>query len=175
MTAAALAFQPTHVADMRRGHFVQSFQSRQVSLPRGVANDHPTNISQSLHSNSSPSSPEQHGEDGVDMLPPSDGRNSRTLTKGREQTRDTLTERFKVHVTDPSKVAARKIGKSAETVDAYRQIGVPQSWADLIECCRKYPAFALDVLEVMGLDIDRDRESYAIFLSLQRQMQGRGK
>lgn len=122
-----------------------------------------------------PSQRLNNGEDGVDMLPPINGRNTRGLTNDREQTRDTLTERFKVHVTEPSKVAARKLGKSAETVDAYRQIGVPQSWADMVECCRKYPAFALDVVEAMGLDIDRDRESYAIFLSLQLQMQGRGR
>lgn len=152
--------------------------NRGFTLAGESANDISSNISNrnhfpsSLHDNA-PSSPNHNGEESADMLPPSAGRTTDTLTNNREQTRDTLTERFKVHVTEPAKVAARKLGKSAETVDAYRQIGVPQSWADMVETCRKYPAFALDVVEVMGLDIDRDRESYAIFLTLQRQMTGR--
>jgi hypothetical protein len=106
------------------------------------------------------------------MPSPVDGRNSGALTKSREQTRDALQRSFKLHVNEPAKVAARKIGKSAETVDAYRQVGVPQSWADLVECCRKYPGFALDVMEAMGLDVDRDRDAYAMFLSLQRAVRG---
>lgn len=102
----------------------------------------------------------------------SNGRNTSALTNSREQTREALQRSFKVHITDTAKTAARKVGQSAETVDVYRQVNVPIAWAQMVEWCRAYPAFALDVMEHMGLDIDQDRNAYVLFLQLQKQVRG---
>jgi hypothetical protein len=101
----------------------------------------------------------------------------RARTSGRSyeerlQTRTSLHVRLVQHVTEPSKVVAKKIGASADTVDLHRQGGVPQSWAQMIAYCRAYPAFGLEVLELIGIDIDRDRDAYATFLQLQKQVRG---
>jgi hypothetical protein len=149
-----------------------AFPDPQPALTRRVAEDKSPASERAFHRFSPSQRIETYAET-TGMPCPSNGRNSSALTNCREQTREVLQQSFKLHVTEPSKVAARKLGKSAETVDAYRQVGLPKSWADMIECGRKYPAFALDVVEMMGLDIDRDRDSYAIFLSLQRAVRER--
>lgn len=96
-----------------------------------------------------------------------------TTTPGNPtiETRTQLQRSLTLHVTDPAKVVARKIVASPDTVEAHRQ-SVPKSWASMIAYCRAYPAFGLEVLELMGIDIDRDRNAYATFLQLQRQLRG---
>lgn len=89
----------------------------------------------------------------------------------KHATRTRLQESLALHVTDPAKVVARKVAASPDTVDAHRA-NVPQSWATMIAYCRAYPAFGLEVLDLMGIDIDRDREAYAMFLALQKQVRG---
>jgi hypothetical protein len=90
---------------------------------------------------------------------------------GKYGTRTRLQESLAVHVTDPAKIVARKVDASPDTVDAHR-MSVPKSWAQLIAYCRAYPGFALEVASEMGLEFDRDREAYAVFLSLQQKMRG---
>lgn len=89
----------------------------------------------------------------------------------RYELRTRLQQSLTLHVTEPSKVVARKVDASPDTVESHRA-SVPQSWAGLIAYCKAYPAFGLEVLELMGIDIDRDRESYALFLRLQQQVRG---
>jgi hypothetical protein len=86
--------------------------------------------------------------------------------------RTNLHRSLTLHVTDTAKVVARKTGASPKTVDSHRQGNVPQSWAQMIAYGRAYPGFALDVVELMGVDIGQDREAYALFLQLQRQVRG---
>jgi hypothetical protein len=85
--------------------------------------------------------------------------------------RTRLQQSLEVHVTDPAKVVARKVDASPDTVESHRQ-NVPKSWAQMIAYCRAYPGFALDVVEAMGVDIDRDRNAYVLFLQLQRAVRG---
>lgn len=40
----------------------------------------------------------------------------------------------------------------------------------MIAFCRAYPGFGLEALELMGIDIDRDRDAYAMFLALQQRV-----
>ena len=110
---------------------------------------------------------------GEDMGDTSDivTKNPGTSGVPREQTRTQLHRSLTLHVTEPAKVVARKVAASPDTVESHRQ-QIPQSWANLIAYCRAYPAFALDVVEAMGLDLDRDRDAYATFLQLQRQVRG---
>ena len=89
----------------------------------------------------------------------------------KSETRTQLQRALTLHVTDQAKVVARKIDASPDTVESHRQ-NVPKSWAALIAYCRAYPSFGLEVLEMMGLDIDRDREAYSLFLQLQKQVRG---
>jgi hypothetical protein len=97
------------------------------------------------------------------------GRNYGTV---KHQTRTSLHGKFVRHFSEPAKVVARKVGQSADTVDLYRQTSVPQAWAQFAEYCRANPAFALDILEDLGIDIDQDRNAYAMFLQLQKQVRG---
>lgn len=90
----------------------------------------------------------------------------------RSETRTSLHRALRLHVNDPAKIAARKTGASVDTVDNHLAGNVPQSWAQMIAYCRAYPGFGLEVLELMGIDIDRDRQAYAIFLSLQKTVRG---
>jgi 2-hydroxychromene-2-carboxylate isomerase len=106
------------------------------------------------------------------MQPPTNGRNSRTVTANREQTRASLQQKFKVHFPDQTKKVARQVGLSPETVDVYKQANVPQAWAQFAEVCKANPAFALDVLEDLGISIDQDRNAYTLFLQLQKTVRG---
>lgn len=72
----------------------------------------------------------------------------------------------------PSKEIARRIDASADTVESHRQGNIPQSWAQMIAYCRAYPAFGVEVMELMGIDIDQDPRAFAMFLSLQKQVRG---
>lgn len=72
----------------------------------------------------------------------------------------------------PSKEVARKVDASIDTVESHRAGNIPQSWASLVAYCRAYPAFGMEVLELMGIDIDADARAFAAFLSLQRQVRG---
>ncbi len=105
------------------------------------------------------------------MPSPADPKNISAFAGPRYATRTRLQELLTVHVTEPVKVVARKVAASPDTVEAHRA-SVPQSWATMIAYCRAYPAFGLEVLEMMGIDIDRDREAYAMFLMLQKQVRG---
>jgi hypothetical protein len=110
------------------------------------------------------------------MASPNNGRNLGGLTTNREQTRSRLHQKFKVHFSEPSKVTARRVELSAETVDLYKQANVPEAWATFAAVCRANPHFALDVLVDLGIDLDNDRDAYAQFLSMKRtMMQGGGK
>jgi hypothetical protein len=106
------------------------------------------------------------------MLPNAGLRNFPQLTSDRERTRANLQLKFKAHFPEPAKKVAREVGLSPETVDLYRQSGIPKSWAQFAQICRANPAFALDVLEDLGITIDQDRNAYALFLSLQRAVRG---
>jgi len=94
-----------------------------------------------------------------------------TSSDPRNHARTRLQESLTLHITEPAKVVARKVAAPPKTVESHRQ-AIPKSWGQLIAYCRAYPAFALDVVEAMGLDIDRDRAAYSAFLSLQRQIRG---
>jgi hypothetical protein len=100
------------------------------------------------------------------------GAKPRNTDDARVLTRTSLHARLVSHVTEPSKIVAKKVGASPDSVDLYRQGSVPKSWAALIAYCRAYPAFGLEVLELMNIDIDRDRNAYATFLQLQKQVRG---
>jgi hypothetical protein len=76
-----------------------------------------------------------------------------------------------LHVSDPAKVIAQKIDASHRTVEADR-MAIPQSWDRMIAYARLSPGFALDVAIEMGLEIDRDRESYARYLEFERRIRG---
>jgi hypothetical protein len=87
-----------------------------------------------------------------------------------------LQARFREHVNDNPKVVARNLAKvgaeiSPHTVAAHQK-QLPQNWDAFIAYCRAYPGFALDALELMGIDIDQDRAAYATFLSMKRQITG---
>jgi hypothetical protein len=97
--------------------------------------------------------------------------NCRTSGDPSNVRRTRIQRSFILHVTDPAKVVAQKIEASHRTVEAHR-MALPQNWDQLIDYCRHYPGFALDVAIEMGLEFDRDRESYAEFLSLQRRLRG---
>jgi hypothetical protein len=137
------------------------------SLP---AVDCPSNSSVFSHVPVS-SVPNHIGTNDMDDTSGPNRRHFSAFTDPKHQTRTRLQESLTLHVTDPAKVVARKVAASPDTVDAHRA-SVPQSWAGLIAYCRAYPAFALDVLEEMGIDIDRDREAYAMFLLLQQRVRG---
>lgn len=100
------------------------------------------------------------------------GKKARNFGDSRVETRTSLHARLVAHVKEPSKVAAQRVGASPDSIDSYRQGNVPQSWAQMIAFGRAYPGFALDVMEMMGIDVDRDRNAYALFLSLQKQVRG---
>jgi hypothetical protein len=119
-----------------------------------------------------PSQRPQLGEERGDMPPALNGRNTNGLQGGREQTRASLQRKFKQHFPDPAKKVGRNVGLSAETVDVYRQANVPQAWAQFAEVCKANPAFAIDILEDLGIDIDQDRNAYVLFLQLQKQVRG---
>jgi len=105
------------------------------------------------------------------MPSPDHTKNCFTSSDPKSETRTRLQASLQIHITDPVKIVARKVDASPDTVEAHRQ-AIPKSWAQLIAYCRAYPAVALDVVELMGLDIDRDRESYSRFLELQRAIRG---
>lgn len=105
------------------------------------------------------------------MLSRTDPKNFSTPAVPKEHTRNELHRRLTLHVTDPAKIVARKVDASPETVEAHRA-SVPKSWAQMIAYCRAYPAFGLEVLELMGIDVDRDREAYSLFLQLQQRVRG---
>lgn len=132
--------------------------------------DRSHDLSNRLHAlfHSSPSSPHKHGA--RDMGDTS-GTNRRISVDHKHEARTRLRRSLELHVTDPAKVVARKVDASPDTVEAHRR-EIPKSWAQMIAYCRAYPAFALDVVEAMGLDIDRDREAYSMFLQLQKQVRG---
>lgn len=71
-----------------------------------------------------------------------------------------------------SKEVARKIDASMDTVESHRQGNIPQSWAQMIAYCRAYPAFGVEVMELMGIDIDQDPRAFVLFLQLQKQVRG---
>jgi hypothetical protein len=87
------------------------------------------------------------------------------------RTRTRLQHSFRLHVTDPAKVAAKKTGASPDTVEAHKQ-ALPKNYAQFIAYCRAYPGFALDVIEEMGIDLDQNREAYVMFLQLQKTVRG---
>lgn len=100
-------------------------------------------------------------------------RNPASSYEERSETRTSLHIRLVSHVREPTKEVLRKVrGVSADSVDAYRQKNVPQSWAQMVAFGRGYPGFALDVMELMGIDIDADRAAYAQYLELQRRIRG---
>lgn len=180
---AAVAISPLH-DNNAFGHAIAAtisnyLQTAVHALPSKSSNDFVRNDADLNHlpspllQNEAPSfSPQQYGEDDV---PQSIGTNPKTFgTSGdpKSETRTSLHRALTLHVSDPAKIVARKTGASVDTIDNHRAGNVPQSWTQMIAYCRAYPAFALDVVEMMGLDIDRDREAYALFLSLQRQMRG---
>lgn len=100
------------------------------------------------------------------------GENARNSVDPRDDARTSLKLAFRQHVTGAPKVVAKKVGTSPDSVESYRSGNIPQSWAQMIAFCRAYPAFGLEALELMGIDIDRDRNAYAIFLNLQKQVRG---
>ena len=107
------------------------------------------------------------------MPNPKTGMNCVQLTRNREQIRASLTQKFRLHFQEPSKVVARKIGKSAEAVGLYREQSVPQAWASFAETCQANPHFALDILSDLGIELDDDRHGYAQFLSMKRAQERR--
>jgi hypothetical protein len=113
--------------------------------------------------------PQQHEAEGMDEAI---GKTPRKSVDPKNTARTSLREVFRQHVTDPAKIVAQKVGASPDSVESYRSGNIPQSWAQMIAFCRAYPAFGLEVLELMGLDIDRDREAYGIFLTLQKRVRG---
>jgi isopenicillin N synthase-like dioxygenase len=83
---------------------------------------------------------------------------------------------FSKHVTEPPKVVALKLAKagapiSHHTVKAHQQ-RVPDTMETFLAYCRAYPGFALDALELMGIDLDLHRDAYAQFLELQQRIRG---
>lgn len=137
-----------------------------------LCQERPVNVSPwSFHSAAPSSRPNTYGACET-MSNPTDGRNFGPLTTGQEQTRANLQRKFDVHFPDRAKTTAKRTGLSPETVDLYKQVNVPKAWARFAEVCKANPAFAIDILEDLGISIDQDRNSYALFLSLQRAVRG---
>lgn len=117
--------------------------------------------------------PQQHGAEGMTEAIGEKRRKSDGSYDDRSETRTSLHVRLVQNVTEPTKDVLRKVrGISADSIDAYRQKSVPMSWAQMVAFGRAYPGFALDVMEMMGIDIDRDRDAYAQFIELQRRIRG---
>lgn len=72
----------------------------------------------------------------------------------------------------PAREVARHVESSIDTIEARRQGNIPIAWAEMVEYCRAYPAFGMEVLELMGIDIDQDRNAFVMFLQLQKQVRG---
>jgi hypothetical protein len=105
----------------------------------------------------------------------STGSTPRNSRKSRNDIRTSLAVALVENVpprTIPAKEVARHVESSIDTIDARRQGNIPVAWAEMIEYCRAYPAFGMEVLEQMGIDIDQDRQAFAIFLQLQNQVRG---
>jgi hypothetical protein len=147
---------------------LKSDQVGTTALQRPIPNNVPHNIrnvSQAL-------SPSHHNH-GANDMGEAIGETRRNPGTDRTETRTSLHVRLVEHVTEPTKDVLRKVPHiSADSIDAYRQKNVPQAWAQMIAFGRAYPGFALDIMEMMGIDIDRDRNAYATFLQLQKQVRG---
>jgi hypothetical protein len=63
------------------------------------------------------------------------------------------------------------IGASASTLEGYRQ-RFPQAAVNLVLLGQRLPMFGLEMMDIMGIDIDAQRDSYAQFLELQRRIRG---
>lgn len=105
------------------------------------------------------------------MKSDTDTGNCRTSSDPTNERRTRLHRSLVLHVSDPAKVVAPRVGASHRTVEADR-MAIPQSWDRFIAYCRAYPMFALDAAVEMGLEFDRDRESYSRFLEFQRSIRG---
>lgn len=175
MWGRARAGLPSHDQYARATHIsaavTRKFPNRHVALAGYAPNNSLQDPINSSHLNAPSSVPTTYLEhDG--MASPTTAKNFGASPSPKSETRTELHRALTLHVTDPAKVVARRTGASADTVDHHRQGNVPQSWSQLIAYCRAYPAFGLEVLELMGIDIGADRNAYVMFLQLQKQVRG---
>lgn len=102
-------------------------------------------------------------------------RNSR-ISRNEIRTRlaSALTEHVPPRVV-PAKEVARHVDSNIDTIEARRRANIPVAWAEMIEWCRAYPGFGMEVLELMGIDIDQDPRAFAKFLELKNLVSGGAK
>jgi isopenicillin N synthase-like dioxygenase len=120
--------------------------------------------------------PSVANNNGADGMSNSSGSRDRNLSVLRDKSERSVQERFTEHVTESPKVVALKLAKvgkpiSPHTVKAHQQ-RLPDTMETFFAYCRAYPGFALDALELMGIDLDMQRDAYAQFIELQRRIRG---
>jgi hypothetical protein len=70
-----------------------------------------------------------------------------------------------------AKAFAPSIGASPVTIESYRK-KFPQAVINAVMIGRALPAFGLEMMDMMNIDIDQDRAAFAEFLSLQKRIRG---
>lgn len=100
---------------------------------------------------------------------------ARNARKGRNEIRTRLAKALQEHVplrVVPAKEVTRHVESSVDTIETRRQGQIPAAWAEMIEWCRAYPGFGMEVLDMMGIDIDADPRAFAKFLELKNLVNG---
>jgi hypothetical protein len=128
-----------------------------------------------FHSSSPSSQRPNHGAESEAMSSEASLRNPRiTRNEIRKSLHDRLSATVPMRVV-PAKEIVRHVDSSVDTIEARRGGNIPVAWAEMIEWCRAYPAFGMEVLELMGIDIDHDPRAFAKFLELKNMVNGGGK
>lgn len=115
--------------------------------------------------------PQQHG---ATEMPSATGRVGRNIDTLRTQVETRLVAAFTEAAPQYQVKAASLapvIGASASTLEGYRQ-RFPQAAVNLVLLGQRLPMFGLEMMDIMGIDIDAQRDSYAQFLELQRRIRG---
>lgn len=115
----------------------------------------------------SPSRPEIYGSE-AEMAAETITRNRGTPRILVERHIGTAVEKAIPPYVATAKAVALKLGVSPRTVENIRQ-QVPDAWVTMGMVGLEYPAFAVSMADLWGIDIDSQR-GYALFLSMQREM-----
>jgi hypothetical protein len=138
--------------------------------PEGSLSAMQSSVRSFVHSVPS-SVPQQHG---ATEMPSATGRVGRNIDTLRTQVETRLVAAFTEAAPQYQVKAASLapvIGASASTLEGYRQ-RFPQAAVNLVLLGQRLPMFGLEMMDIMGIDIDAQRDSYAQFLELQRRIRG---
>src|SRR4051812_47135445 len=158
--AISLSFQPRSRDACKHSH-------------EHVSNSNWSSDSVVIHHSVTPCSP---STDKATDVSNSSGSRDRNLSVLQNNAERSVQARFSRHVTESPKVVAQKLAKagvpiSPFTVEAHQQ-SLPKAFDTQFGYCRVYPAYALDCLEVMGIDLDMHRDGFAVYLEMQRRIRG---